>query len=452
MIPGMDSPKTSSSVRKEPAPVSFWYILTLVSLSIGTCSVTMCSNQILPITLGTFTNSTWLIGFVVSLQAMHQLWVSPYAGWKSDRIWTRIGRRKPLVLFLAPILALTVILVPHSPSLLMLVPLVFFLQMAEDAELAIMAPSIGDSIPDRQRPLATALWELVQALPIILIGRYAMKLMDPGVHEVRVPIIERTLHLVGGQHWPYTMAGVIVFVTGMLFLGVMREQYTPPRPKDRFRPFSYGREIFKLREHLLIFVVFFFQPLFVLVARVFFPLLATQTMHLKPSEYGWALSWGAITTLIVCIPMGYLFNHVRRRRAFSIAGCLLALVSLTFGLFFMKSARDLAIFFAMEAFLYKVFKLNFIPFVMEYTTPQNVGTILGFTNAVNGLVRFTTLPLAGLLVDLAGKNYRLPMWGGYLGVAVCVMALLAMRPSEKIRHLIEETSRLEETAAGMRNG
>lgn len=40
-------------------------------------------------------------------------------------------------------------------------------------------------------------------------------------------------------------------------------------------------------------------------------------------------------------------------------------------------------------------------------------------------------------MDLAGKNYRLPLWGGYVGVAVCVGCLLMMRPPEKVRHLID---------------
>lgn len=418
-------------------PVSVWYILALVSLSIGTCAVTMCSNQVLPITLRKFTDSTMLIGFVVSLQAMNQLWVTPYVAWKSDRIWTRIGRRKPLVLVLAPLLAVTVIAVPRNSMLWALVILVFILQMAEDAELAIMGPSISDSVPDKQRPLATAMWEMVQAVPIIFIGRYVMKLMDPGIHVLRVPYLGRTVRLVGAEHWPYTIAGIMVLLTGIMFVSVMRERYVPPRPEDKFRLLSYGREVFRLREHVLIYVVFFFQPLFILVARAFFPLLATQAMHLKPSEYGSALSWGAITSLIICIPMGYLFNRFRCRRALSIIGCLTGLVPLTFGLFFMKSAQDLAVYFAMETFTFKFLRLNFMPYVMEYTTPRNVGTILGFTTAINGMVRFTMIPLAGWLVDLAGKNYLLPLWGGYLGIAVCVGALLAMRPPEKVRHLVE---------------
>ena len=403
----------------EPKPVSFFYILVLVSFTVGTSSVSFCSNQVLQLTARKFTESTFLIGFIVALQALNQLWVTPYAAWKSDRIWTRIGRRKPLVLVMTPLLAGTIIFVPYCPSLLMLIPLVFIMQMAEDAEQAVMMPSICDSVPDKQRPLGTAMWQFAVAVSTFMMGRYVMKLMDHA------------------EHWPYTVAGMTVLVTGIVFLFVMRERYVPPRHEEKFQFASYGKELFQLREHWLIYIIFFFQPMFYLVAISFFALLAKEQLHLRPSQYGAAYSWGALLTLTTSIPFGYLFNRFRNRRAFCIGACVYVLIPLTFGLFFMHTARDMGIFFAAQILAFNVFRFNFMPYVMQYTTPKNVGTILGFTTAVNGMVRFTMVPLAGLLVDVFHKNYRLPLYGGYLGAVVCIIALLMMRPPEKVRHLLE---------------
>lgn len=403
----------------EPKTVSFAYILMLVMLSVGTASISFCSNQVLPITVKKFTDSTFLIGCVLALQAFNQLWATPYAAWKSDRIWTRFGRRKPLVLVIAPILVISIILVPHCPTLTLLILTVFFLQMAEDADLAVMMPSICDSVPDKQRPLGTGMWQFAVAIAGFLMARYVLKLMDRA------------------EHWPYTIAGITVVVTSIVYLYTMREKYVPPRPEDKFRPFSYGKEILQVREHLLIYVIFLFQPLFYLVSIAFFPLLGREDLHLKPWEYGMALSWAPLTTLLTSIPFGYLFNRFRHRRAFCIGACAYVILPITFGLFFMHTARDMAIFFVAQIIAFNIFRLNFMPYVMEYTTPKNVGTILGFTNAVNGLIRFTMLPLAGILVDHFGKNYRLPLYGGYLGAVVCIIALLMMRPPEKVRHLLE---------------
>jgi hypothetical protein len=41
------------------------------------------------------------------------------------------------------------------------------------------------------------------------------------------------------------------------------------------------------------------------------------------------------------------------------------------------------------------------------------------------------VPLFGFLVDIFDKNYKLPLYGGYVGAIVCIIALLMMRPPEK---------------------
>lgn len=404
---------------KEKKPVSVFYILALCTFTLGTSSVSFCSNAPLQFTMKKFTDSTALIGLVVALQAFNQLWVTPYAAWKSDRIWTRFGRRKPLVLIVTPLLAITIMLVPHMPSLWLIIPWVFILQMAEDADQAVLMPSICDSVPDRQRPFATAMWQMAVAVSGFLMGRYAMKLMDQS------------------EHWPYTISAVTVLITGTLFLFVMRERYVPPRPEDRFRLFEYRKEIFQVREHLLIYVIFFFQPLFYLVAIAYFPLLARETLHMTKAQYGVAFSYSALVTMVTSFFFGWLFNRLRYRKAFCIGACAYVLLPITFGLFFMHTARDMAIFFGAQIIAFNVFRFNFMPYVMEYTTHRNVGTILGFTTAVNGLVRFTTVPLYGLLVDAFGRNYKLPLWGGYVGAIVCIIALLMMRPPEKVREAME---------------
>lgn len=431
------SQATQSASAKPLAPVSFWYIAALVSFSLGTSAVNFCLITVLQRTLKPYTDSTALIGTLTALISMSMIWATPFAAWKSDRIWTRFGRRKPVVLAMAPVAAVTLLLLPHCTSLWMIGVMVFVLTVALAALLGMITPAIGDSVSDKQRPLATAMWHFTaNGLGIFVMSRYVLGLMDPGVHRVG-PSLPVSIRVHGAGHWPYSIACAIFVCTSIAFLLVMRERYVAPRSGEKFRLFSYGREIVQVREHLLIYVILLFQPMFVLVGSWYFPKLATEKLGLSLAQYGNAHSWGAIILMLTCVPLGYLFNHVRHRRGFTIVACLLALVPTTFGLFFMKSAAGMAFFFAAQQFAFAIFRLNFIPYVIEYTTPKSVGTILGFTNAVNGIVRFTMVPLFGLLVDAMGKDYRLPLWGGYVGVAVCVGCLLAMRPPEKVRHLID---------------
>ena len=219
----------------------------------------------------------------------------------------------------------------------------------------------------------------------------------------------------------------------------MRERYVRPRP-ERFRLFNFGREILRLREHRLIYLICFFQPLFYLSASWFVPTLATTTLGLTKAAYGRAFAVGSVVTLACALPLGWLFSRYPVRRAACIGCCLFALLPNTWALLFMRDATGIAIFFALRELMFNVYRMNFYPLVMEYTTPQNAATIIGFTTATNGAERFTALPLLGKMVDVCGGNYFLPFYASYVGVAVCVLAFLVMRPASKVPELAGATA------------
>ncbi|MCX6376682.1 MAG: MFS transporter [Armatimonadetes bacterium] len=426
------------------APVSFSYIFLLTMFTVGTSSVYHVNQQVLQLTAREFTTNMTVIGFILGLPAFTQLLVTPYVAWKSDRIWTRFGRRRPIAMLMAPILIAATVLAPWCPSLPFFILVVFIHQIAEDADLAITMPSVSDSVPDKQRPLATGIWQLAMALSGIILAVYGLPLMTPGLHKVTLPLVQR-LHIQapyimvqGSGHWPYTISAVLVAVTSLIYIRVMRERYVPPRPTERFRPFAYGKEMFHLREHRLIWVIAFFQPLFFAVSMAFMSTLGTHGLDLNTGEYGSAYSSFPLVQLLLAIPLGYLFNKFRHRKAFSIAACVYAMIPATFGLYFMKTQQDLAIFFGSQVVAFMVFRMNFMPYLMQYTTPKNVGTILGFSNLMSGVGRAIMMPLMGFLIFASHNNYRIPLYGVYVSAVVIVIALAMMRPPEKIRHLVEE--------------
>jgi len=305
-------------------------------------------------------------------------------------------------------------------------------------------PSVSDSIPDRQRPMAMGVWQMALALSGIILAAYGLPLLAPGLHKVAFPLVERLrieapyLTVKGGNHWPYTITAVLVAITSLIYIMVVRERYVAPRSQDRFRLFKYGKEMFRLREHRLIWGIVFFQPLFFLVPMAFMSTLATQGLGLNTAEYGHAYRIPWYLQMLVGIPLGYLFNRFKYRKAFCIAACAYAMIPAAFGLFFMRTQQDLAIFLGLLVVSFMIFRMNFTPYLMEYTTPKNVGTILGFSKFVDGLVKFTTLPLTGFLIAVSHNNYRIPLYGICVSSVVCMIALAMMRPPEQVKHLIEE--------------
>lgn len=434
---------TAEKHSKAPVPVSFWYITMLTLFTVGTSSVYHCNQQVIQLSVRRFTTDMRIIGIILGLPALIQLLVTPYAAWKSDRIWTRFGRRKPLVILVAPVLIAALLLLPQCPSLWLFILVFVVLQIAEDAEMAVMMPSISDSVPDKQRPLAIGMWQFAMAISGMIMAVYGFRLMTPGLHKVGIPLLDKlgihgpTVTLTGAGHWPYTFTAVLVAITSLIYLKVMREPYVPPRPQEKFRLFKYGKEMFRLREHRLIWLITFFQPLFFAVSLSFMSTLGKYGMGLNSSEYGSAYSKFPLVQIVLAAPLGYLFNKLKSRKALCIAACIYAIIPATFGIFYMKTQQDMGIFFGSLVIAFMIFRMNFTPYLMQYTTPKNVGTVMGFSSLVNGVARSTMMPLMGLLIHMNHNNYRIPMYGLYVSAVVCMIALIMMRSPEEVKHLVE---------------
>jgi hypothetical protein len=435
----------SGAPPKPVARVSFWYITMLTMLTVGTSSVYHCNQQVIQLSVRRFTTDMRLIGIILALPALIQLLVTPYAAWKSDRIWTRFGRRRPLVMIMAPVLIAALLLLPRCPSLWLFVLVFVVLQIAEDAEGAVMMPSVGDSVPDRQRPLAMGMWQFALSVSGMIMAIYGFRLMAPGLHKVGLPLLRQlgihgpTVTLAGADHWPYTFTAALIAITSLIYLKVMRERYVPPRPQEKFRLFKYGKEMFQLREHRLIWLITFFQPLFFGVSLSFMSTLGKYGMGLNSGEYGSAYSKFPLVQMVLAAPLGWLFNRYKSRKALCIFACVYAIIPATFGIFYMKTQQDMGIFFGSLVISFMIFRINFTPYLMEYTTPKNIGTVMGFSSLVNGVARTVMMPLMGFLIHFTHNNYRIPMYGLYVSAVVCMMALVMMRSPEAVKHLVEGT-------------
>ncbi len=87
------------------------------------------NNFTLPLYLSLFTQNNILIGWLSSTRSFEQSIIQPLVGARSDRTWTRFGRRAPFFLATMPIVALLLIVngvLPHDPALLWIVVVTIF--------------------------------------------------------------------------------------------------------------------------------------------------------------------------------------------------------------------------------------------------------------------------------------------------------------------------------------
>ncbi|MDQ8202906.1 MFS transporter [Pelagicoccus sp. SDUM812003] len=92
------------------------------------------------------------------------LLVQPIIGYKSDRTWTRLGRRRPYFLVGAVLASLALIAMPNSSSLWMAAGLLWILDASVNVSMEPFRAFVGDLLPEDQRKTGFAMQSLLIGL------------------------------------------------------------------------------------------------------------------------------------------------------------------------------------------------------------------------------------------------------------------------------------------------
>ncbi len=98
--------------------------------------------------------------------------IQPLIGQSSDRVWTRLGRRRPFILGGAVLASLVLILMPNSPSVWMAAGLLWVLDGTINASMQPFRALVADNLPEEQNAQGFA----VQSLFIGLGGTFSSAL------------------------------------------------------------------------------------------------------------------------------------------------------------------------------------------------------------------------------------------------------------------------------------
>ncbi len=98
--------------------------------------------------------------------------IQPLVGQSSDRVWTRLGRRRPFILAGAILASLALILMPNSPSVWMAAGLLWVLDGTINASMQPFRALVADNLPEEQNAKGFA----IQSLFIGLGGTFSSAL------------------------------------------------------------------------------------------------------------------------------------------------------------------------------------------------------------------------------------------------------------------------------------
>lgn len=365
------------------------------------------NTAILNLYLGGFTNNNFIIGYLSNSKTMEGVVIQPLVGRLSDRTAGRLGRRKPFILFGAPLSAVLLILAAHAGHTggsfaLPLVALSIILfsivyNIAGDPYDALMV----DITPPRGRATFNAVLNIVSLVGFIGITLFA------SFASVKKNAIPDSVF--------YITAATIVLGYAFVLFGVREPPDAQGEAQREERiPFrAYLAELRTFREafKFLLADFFFWNGIFAMLP--FLNRFMTTTIGVTDSQ---ALRVNAVLVLVAAIcaypaaRLGLRFGYTR----VSIAGCAILIASALFSL----GVRSYGMLFPLAALAgcgYGTVNALLYPYLARLVPESKIGVFTGTRTAFSAIAT----PLA------IGVTSLLTIWLGYRAIFLVVAVAMA---------------------------
>lgn len=398
------------------AEARFPILLTLL-LAIAMTGVGMTQpifNHFVPIYLKEMGLATTLITFVLTWDNLINMFLQPIVGQGSDRTRTRIGRRKPWVLVGVPIAGTAFLFVPmmSTPGGIMLTIFLtnFGMALARSPGVAL----IGDLYPSHQRSLANGIIVFTAGIGAGL--AYYVGGVLYGMYGRQAPFLFGTMTLA-------LALGIIVFL--------IREPPVPHADSDEKEASlkEVLRSLFTLHDPslrwMLLAVLCWFMGFTALEALL--SLIGREVLGIEPDRMGQLVALLPIALVVGALPSGVLATWFGRRRVIlmGLAGLTCVLV---YG-YFVQTPAMMVGFLVPAGLLWSMVIVNALPTLYDTVPVLRAGLLTGLYYFASNLSAVLGPQLAGLLVDLTDKNYRVVFLYGavFMGLAILCMTRVRVR-------------------------
>lgn len=310
------------------------------------------SSTALTFTLRKFIELPLLITLIGSFNILFNVLVGASCNYASDRVWTRIGRRRPFLVFGFGIAVLLLVAIPLVGQLWVLVMLLCLYEMLRDVN-SPQEPLANEVVPPEQRGRSNAVAQIVRNVGILFF------------FSVMIGQFDKTFELGGftltGEMLIYWTGALMGMATAAGYLLLVRELPPPaaasppgdcaaddlappaaarseaidePAPAPslavgrRLRRPSLGRlvaflkDVFGERQNWLIYTIALSQMTFWIGLGQLTPLLYTEQWGFSKDDYGKIVSYGGWAAFAVIPLAGWMADKIDRARAFAACAIL----------------------------------------------------------------------------------------------------------------------------------
>lgn len=353
---------------------------------------------------------TWAVGLLSQERSLAGAFVQPIVGAMSDRTRTRIGRRRPYFIVGVGLTAASILYLagfpPLVPMLMVLAVNAFFLNVAVDPYLALMA----DIVPERQRGRIGTVLAIFNMLGQILATLLGVFLWD------RSPELVFTL-----------VAGALVVSWTITTIGI-KEPEAPPRPTEPIR-IDVGRYVFGLLAERELVKYVLAAAFFWLGTGGVLPYLTRFGVHVLGASEGQSFQLflpALVGTIVGAIPAGYAADRIGKLPVLATGVLFFGLIALVASQ--VQTFEQALIAMGVIGLANGVWTALAVPLLIDLVPPARAAEITGLGSGAWSLAQPIGAVIAGVLI-VGFDSYRASFVGAALLVLLSFALLLTVRPS-----------------------
>ena len=355
--------------------------------------------------------------FIMTWDNLINIFVQPWVGARSDRTWTRFGRRKPWILLGTPIAVIGFVMLPFAPTALALATFILITNFGMALFRSPTVSWLGDLFLPDDRSRANGIINLMGGIGSLLAflgGGYLFNNF--------------------GRAAPFIAGAILMVVSLAVAVWRVREPKEPVNDvgADEVRSVIDNLRLVAGRAdkgglYVLLGILFWFMAFNALEAAL--SSFAVFVLGIAPGTAAIYAASVSLSFIVFAWPAGVLGTSFGRRGVI-IIGLSGLMVVLGLAYFLIQGAATFIAILVLCGLFWAMVNVNSLPLVYDFGDERHIGAFTGLYYFSSQLAAVLGPTLGGVVVDVMGDQYRwmFPFSALFMALALLVMLRVRARP------------------------
>jgi maltose/moltooligosaccharide transporter len=349
--------------------------------------------------------------FIMTWDNIIKIFVSPWAGAKSDKTWNRFGRRKGWVILGGLMTAAVSVMVPRANTLIVLTVYIIIFNLG----LAILSSTAGAWLGDFFTP--------------------ANRSRANGIINIFVGFAEVIALYVGGRIYtqmgpaaPFDVGAALLIISLAIPVLLLKEPEqieaieTSAQKKPGVLSIIGGMFSGENRSGGYVWLGLFFWAMAILSAGVALVPYSVRTLGLTPGQAVSTIALYSAATILFSYPSGLIADRIGRKKAIDI-GTIGSILLTGVAYFLINSQSNLGVIYVISGILFSLLLVNYRPLFYDYADQTQIGAYTGVYDISVHLAAILGPVLTGFVIESFGDDFGFvwPIMAVFMGLSWLAM-------------------------------